>query len=167
MKEVSMNNECLIVIDAQEWILNLPLKPNSSYQIVPAISSRVEMARAAGKKIIWIQYRRLDNSDGGSLGKARIHTRCGYRQSDQIIEKYGIDAFQQTTLHTELQRLGIGKILLIGLMTSHAIKETAIAAANIGYSVQVDSQACAALSLPDHKLALDQMQANHNIEILG
>lgn len=167
MNLLPKSNDCLIIIDAQDWILDLPLEPISRRQLTSAIFSRVEKSRGAGQKLIWIQYLRLDKSDGGKFGKGRLDIDCGYLRTDTVVEKYGIDAFQQTTLNLRLKQLNIERIILAGLVTSHAIKETAISAAKLGYSVQVDSQCCAALSTHEHQHAINQMQKNQDIEILG
>lgn len=158
--------DCLIVIDAQEWILALAETQSVRSNLIREIAARVDAARTHGTDVMWIQFRTMDDSDGGPLGKARLLPECGYRESDPIITKYGIDAFSNTSLDQELRARQTGRIALAGFSTAHAVLATASTAVRLGYEVIVYGSACSAPTKGEHEHALQQLSKLDSVTVL-
>lgn len=63
-----------------------------------------------------------------------------------IIEKSVNSAFIGTNLHEHLQQIGATKLTICGLTTPHCVSTTTRMAANLGYSVRLVADACAAFT---------------------
>ena len=63
-----------------------------------------------------------------------------------IIEKSVNSAFIGTDLHELLQEIGATELTICGLTTPHCVSTTARMAANLGYSVRLVEDACAAFT---------------------
>lgn len=158
--------DCLIVIDAQEWILDLSEDHSVRSNLIQEIASNVDAARSNGTDVLWVQYRTMDDSDGGRHGKARLLPECGYRESDPVITKYGIDAFSDTSLAQELRARKAKCIAFAGFSTAHAVLATATTAARSGYEVMVVGAACGASTNGEHELALQQLSELDSVTVL-
>ncbi|EFK54690.1 cysteine hydrolase [Corynebacterium genitalium ATCC 33030] len=158
--------DCLIVIDAQKWILDLCENQSVRSNLIRKIADTVDTARNHGTDVLWIQFRTMDDSDGGLLGKARLLSECGYRESDPIITKFGIDAFSDTSLDQELGARQTGRIALAGFSTAHAVLATASTAVRLGYEVIVYGSACSAPTKGEHEHALQQLSKIDSVTVL-
>lgn len=72
------------------------------------------------------------------------------RSGEKIIEKDVNSAFIGTELEAELRRLGLTRIILVGLTTPHCISTTARMAGNLGFDTYVVSDATAAFEWVSH-----------------
>ena len=117
----------------------------------------VDSYRAASDPIIWVQFLRLDGSDGGTQGGARIVKACGIEPGDQVVTKFGVDAFLGTTLNSELEALGVRNLTLVGVSTAHAVQQTAVSGASLGFEIEVYAPACSSLSLLEHQRSLERL----------
>jgi nicotinamidase-related amidase len=72
------------------------------------------------------------------------------RDGEKIIEKDVNSAFIGTELEAELRRLGVTRVILVGLTTPHCISTTARMAGNLGFDTYVVSDATAAFEWRSH-----------------
>lgn len=151
-------SRCLVVIDVQDWILDLAGGPLSRAELISAVARRVAQFRADGVPIIWVRFLRQDGSDGGPDGAARIADGCGFIDDDVVIDKFGVDAFAGTELASVLQAMKIKELELVGFSTAHAIVETAVTGADLGYRISVLADACSAPTAQMHADALHQLK---------
>ncbi|MDW3209358.1 MAG: cysteine hydrolase family protein [Reichenbachiella sp.] len=76
----------------------------------------------------------------------RIKSVVAPRQAEPVIEKCVNSAFVDTDLQDQLDKLQIKELVIVGLTTEHCVSTTARMAANLGYRVQVVSDATAAFN---------------------
>lgn len=157
---------CLVVLDAQEWILGLDLHPYDGPQLTNSIRSLVDTYRAASDPIIWVQFLRLDGSDGGTQGGGRIVKACGIEPGDQVVTKFGVDAFLGTTLNSKLKELGVRDLTLAGVSTAHAVQQTAVSGAALGFEIKIYAPACSSLSLIEHQRSLEGLSNVPRVNVL-
>jgi nicotinamidase-related amidase len=72
------------------------------------------------------------------------------RVGEKIIEKDVNSAFIGTELEAELRRIGVTRVVLVGLTTPHCISTTARMAGNLGFDTFVVSDATAAFEWRSH-----------------
>ena len=158
-------SRCLVVIDVQDWILDLAGGPLSRAELISAVARRVTQFRADGVPIIWVRFLRQDGSDGGPDGAARIADGCGFIAGDVVIDKFGVDAFAGTELDSVLQAMKLDELELAGFSTAHAIIETAVTGARLGYRISVLADACAAPTVQLHDAALDRLRRSGGVVV--
>lgn len=160
--EVLSQIDALIVVDMQEWILNLPLAPYGGEDLSRRVGSLVELWREANphKPIIWVAYLRYDGSDGGLEGSARI-VIDSRKDEDATIIKYGISAFQETNLHSLLGECGVRGIAIAGVATDYAVGATALDALKCGYQVWVPGDTCSSTSGESQVKTLQKLSSVH------
>ena len=154
-----------LVIDVQRWIADLGLAPRSGEMVAVASDQLAQAVRAAGGRVIFVRYLRLDGSDGGPESPfARVIVPT--TPQDVLVDKYGIDAFDGTRLPELLASLDPDTVVVCGISTIHAVRRTARTAATSGYQTVVLEPATSCLTLPDHERALAELSAA-GIEIVG
>ena len=157
MKSLATRQEprtALLVIDMQ----NDNLTPGSAVEvprardIVPALSARLDAARAAGVPVIYvIDQHEPDDEDldvwtthnvKGSKG-AEVWPELTPHEGDTRVTKTTYSAFMGSKLDAVLDALGVDTLVLTGCLTEVGIAATAIDALQRGYAVQVppDAQA--------------------------
>ena len=157
MKSLTTRQEprtALLVIDMQ----NDNLTPGSAVEvprardIVPALSARLDAARAAGVPVIYvIDQHEPDDEDldvwtthnvKGSKG-AEVWPELTPHEGDTRVTKTTYSAFMGSKLDAVLDALGVDTLVLTGCLTEVGIAATAIDALQRGYAVQVppDAQA--------------------------
>jgi nicotinamidase-related amidase len=72
------------------------------------------------------------------------------RTGEKVIEKEVNSAFIGTDLEAELRRLGVTRVILVGLTTPHCVSTTARMSANLGFATYVVSDATAAFEWRSH-----------------
>lgn len=150
--------DALLIIDMQEWILSLPLRPTTGPELTVAVADALSAWRESGRPVIWVTYLRLDGSDGGLSGSARIADGLVIEDGDHHIVKYGIDAFDGTDLGKLLESLGVTRLVLSGVATDQAIIRTAMTGAQLGFSVVAPAALSTTTRDSAHDAALARMQ---------
>jgi nicotinamidase-related amidase len=85
----------------------------------------------------------------GSWG-AEFHERCQPLPGEPVVGKFPVGAFANSNLDQELSRRGISDLILAGVATHMVVESTTRQATDLGYSVVVASDACAAGSKEQH-----------------
>ncbi|ASK26999.1 cysteine hydrolase family protein [Neisseria chenwenguii] len=73
-------------------------------------------------------------------------------------DKTRYSAFAGTDLDLRLRERKVDTVILTGVLTDICVLHTAVDAYNLGYSIEVETTAVAALSEENHRFALNHMQ---------
>ncbi|CAM4469110.1 cysteine hydrolase family protein [Corallococcus exiguus] len=78
---------------------------------------------------------------------AEIHPRVAPRPGEAVVLKHFPNSFRETDLQERLRTLEVKHLVVVGMMTLMCVDATVRAAADLGYTVTVLGDACAARSL--------------------
>ena len=124
----------LLVIDAQTEYLETAHRRDET---IAAINDLIGRARAAGAPVVYIQH------DGGAEKVAWVGS-AGWQfhpallppaAGELIVRKPVSDAFAGTSLQAELDRLGVGRVVVTGIHTQFCVATTCRSAVATGYDV--------------------------------
>jgi nicotinamidase-related amidase len=121
-------NSALIVVDVQQNVVQGAYRRDD---IVANISSLVARARAHGVPVVWVQHSD-DDLIKGSQGW-QIVDELSPAPGEPVIEKHFNDAFEETTLEDELERLGVSRVMVSGAQTEWCVRSTLHGAVTRGY----------------------------------
>ncbi|MBD0691317.1 cysteine hydrolase family protein [Streptomyces sp. CBMA123] len=146
----------LVLVDLQQWIVSRPVAPLPGAAVVRSAARLKSAFEAAGLPVVLVRHARTDGSDGGpDSAFNRFAPEVAARPGNEVVTKYGIDAFAGTDLADRLTRLGATSLVIAGIATEYGVGETVRTAVSLGYPTTVVEDAVAALSLQGHTAALD------------
>ena len=124
------NKPVLMVVDVQVGVVK---EAWDAQRVIGSVSRAVERARSEGVPVIWVQH----SSDELPTGSAQWQWVPELVPSDgeSLIHKQFNSAFEQTSLDSELARLGATHIVLAGAATNWCIRATAYGALDRGYDL--------------------------------
>lgn len=104
-------------------------------EVFGRIRGLIDRAKSAGAPVIWVQHHATGSPlERGSEGWEIVEeVRPG--DGEKVIEKEYFDAFVETGLRAELDRLGVGHLVLCGAATDACIRSTAQRSQIEGYDV--------------------------------
>ncbi|QKE82745.1 cysteine hydrolase family protein [Arthrobacter sp. NEB 688] len=106
--------------------------------------------RAAGHPVVHVQHvwddPEADFFRPGTPG-VEIHHRVAPQDGEPVVQKAFPNAFRDTDLRAMLDGLGVDSLVVAGMMTSLCVDATVRAAADLGLTVTVVADACAAPDL--------------------
>ncbi len=138
--------EALVLIDFQRgfdhpyWgARNNPTAEENALRLLAAF-------RSSG--LVVFHVRHLSRDPGSALIGAGAEFKDGFssRPEETLIEKTVNSAFIGTTLEAQLRDRGIKSLTICGLTTPHCVSTTTRMAANLGWSVALAHDACAAFA---------------------
>ncbi len=150
--------QALLIIDIQRDYF-----PGGAFPLVEPEAAAAHAAellaafRAAGGQVVHMQHVAEEPDAAfmraGSLG-VEIHDLVAPTGDELVLTKAAPNSFLHTALHAELTGRGIDELVVSGMMSSMCVDATVRAAADLGYSVQVAHDACAApdLEFGDHPI---------------
>jgi nicotinamidase-related amidase len=102
--------------------------------------------RRAGGGVVHVRHPSRDPSS--PLGGAGAAFKPGFAPApgEGLVEKSVNSAFIGTTLESDLRRRGAQRLIVCGLTTPHCVSTTVRMAANLGFSVELAWDACAAFT---------------------
>jgi len=123
----------LLVIDVQSALI---ASADRGAEIVATIRRLIDRARAANLAVIYLQHCHATYQPmmKGAPGWS-IHRDVAPASGELVIEKAASDGFYQTTLQSELDRLGISRLIVCGLQTEFCVDTTCRAAFSRGFDV--------------------------------
>ena len=127
-------NTALLVIDVQWGLFRQKTPIYQAEQLLKNIHTLVRKAHLAGVPVVYVQH----SSDRGLvLGSSawQLHPRLNPLPEDLHIDKLQGDAFEETPLLEELERLQVGRVVTCGLVTHGCVKATTLGALARGYRV--------------------------------
>lgn len=137
---------------------------------VPNCERLVDAYRNAGGRIVYTRVGGQFDDYGDSLKHLRqLHRRAGTqrgtdeyalrdefvpRPGEAIVDKPGSSAFTTGNLDALLRNAGVRTVVFCGVVTNACVLLSALSAWDLGYSVQIVDDACAADSQEMHESAL-------------
>jgi nicotinamidase-related amidase len=135
----------LLVVDAQVAIVSGGEGVEPAYreqETLVNIGELLEKARAAGAPVVYVQHEhaRWAPLRPGAEGW-QIHPAIAPRPGDPIVHKRASDSFYGTPLRSELDRLGITRLVICGLESEKCVDATARRALSLDYDVVLAADA--------------------------
>lgn len=129
----------LLVIDVQIAIVEGAWCADEVLTVIADLQRR---ARAAASPVIFLQHNhaRFVPMMKGAASWA-IHPMVAPDVGDLVIDKTASDGFFETTLQAELDRLGVGRLIVTGLQTEFCVDATCRAALSRGFDIVLAADA--------------------------
>lgn len=129
-------NTALLVIDVQNGVVNGAHERDS---VVANVGSLVDKARSEQVPVVWVRHSDEDLAQGSDAWK--IVSELEPDDSEPVVEKNYLDAFEDTTLESTLSDLGVGRLVVVGAQTDACIRSTLHGAIVRGYDATLVSDA--------------------------
>lgn len=126
----------LVVVDAQRDVVG---NAYGRDDVVANIGELVARARADDVPVVWVQHAD-ENVVEGTDGWAFV-AELDPRESEPIVHKHFGDAFEDTTLESELARRGVGRVIVVGAQTDACVRATLHGAFVRGYDTTLVADA--------------------------
>ena len=124
--------QALLVVDVQQGLFERTIPIYQAEQVLANINTLIGRARKAVAPIIFIQH-----SNDGTLKKNsrewKLHPAIHPLGGETRIYKLKGNAFLGTPLEEELNKLGVGEVVVCGLVTHGCVKSTTLGALELGY----------------------------------
>ena len=124
----------LLVIDVQQGQFNGATPVYLADQVIRNILLLIERARQGGAPVIFVQHSTEKFFQIGSVDW-QFHPSIQPANGELIIQKHHSSSFDGTSLHADLQALGVTRLVLCGLATQYCVKAACLAALELGYQV--------------------------------
>ncbi len=136
VKTDQSGSTAFLLLDAQINMFD-PSEPVFSAQhMLETLQSLLTKARASNTPVVYIQ------NNGGEGDPDQPHTPGWYihpalapQKGDRVLQKISPDAFHKTTLHQELESLGIKHLIVAGMQSELCIDATCRKAVELSYQV--------------------------------
>ncbi|HSB87915.1 MAG TPA: isochorismatase family protein, partial [Ilumatobacteraceae bacterium] len=129
-------NTALLVVDVQKDVVANTIQRD---EVIANISNLVDRARAEQVPVIWVQHAD-DHVVEGSEGWQYVPELQRLESEPLVHKRYG-DAFEDTTLESELAERGVGRLVVTGAQTDACIRATLHGAFTRGYDTMLVSDA--------------------------
>lgn len=129
-------NTALLVVDVQR---NVVAKTYHRDDVIANIKNLIDRARAQQVPVIWVQHAD-DNLTQGSDGWQYV-SELQRLESEPLVHKNYGDSFEDTTLESELAKMGVGRLVVTGAQTDACIRATLHGAFTRGYNTVLVSDA--------------------------
>jgi nicotinamidase-related amidase len=129
-------NTALLVVDVQNDVV---ANAHQRDEVISNINNLIDKARAEEVPVIWVQHSDdniPEDSDGWQLVP-----ELQRRESEPLVHKKYGDAFEDTTLESELAQRGVGRLVVAGAQTDACIRSTIHGAFTRGYDTILASDA--------------------------
>lgn len=132
----------LLVIDVQVGMFPEDYPVHDGDALLSRVSDLIAKARKADVPVIYVQHNEAPEEPlaTGTEGW-RVHPAVAPIEGEPAIQKFRPDAFAETDLSQELERLGSERLVIAGLQTDCCIAATSRRAAELGYEVTIVSDA--------------------------
>lgn len=147
----------LLVIGMQRRLFAEPTPVYRGDQVLENINALVDRAHADGAPVFCIQHSTNSVLMEGSKGWQLLPALRSLK-TDHFISAHHENAFKETRLKTELDALGIARVVVVGLLTDHSVQATCKSAHALYYDVSLVEDAHSTNS-PDSKQAIDKWNA--------
>lgn len=139
------NGTALLVIDVQVAVVSAVAGEDAAYreqETLATIGELLEKARAAEAPVVYVQHENPHRPplQPGADGW-QIHPAVAPRPGDPIVRKLASDSFYGTPLRSELDRLGVTRLVICGLESNLCVDATARRALSLDYDVVLAADA--------------------------
>lgn len=157
------NKKCVLAIDVQNGMFNLPRELYKSEIVLDNIYSLLEKARKENALIIFMQHCGNENSffkEGSENWK--IHSKVSPKRNEIVLKKTHPDSFQNTKLDSIIKHSNINDIVICGFVTEGCVDTTIRRASSLGYNLEVVSDGH---STTDSNVLTAEQIINHHNEV--
>jgi len=161
-------SRALIIIDAQTAMFSYEnAKLFNEQQVLANLIRLIEKARLAAIPVIFIQHTSSYEADEFCQGKLtwEIYPELGPRADELIIPKTTWDAFHLTSLHDELQKQEVSRLIIAGMQTEYCLDTSCRRAFSMGYENILVSDAHS--TFDSRIISAEQIIQHHNSVIGG
>ena len=156
----------LLIIDVQKALFKIPNEPiYQEKQLISNIGGLIDKARKSMTPIVYVQHA---TQTGGFMEPNtpgwEIHSVISPQKGDIIVSKRTPDSFHETVLKEELDKNGIGRLVITGLQTDYCIDTSCRRAFSLGYEAVLVSDAHSTIN--SKVLDAEKIVAHHN-NVLG
>ncbi len=104
--------------------------------------------RAAGAPVFHVRHMSVEPQSplNPAFGRTAFHPAVLPREGEPVYDKTVNSAFIGTTLEADLRAAGIDRLVICGLTTPHCVSTSTRMAANLGFTVDLAHDACAAFT---------------------
>jgi len=161
------DNTALLIIDVQIGMFAEDLHLYHGAELIATLQPLIKRARTAGVPVIYVQHE--DQNENEPLWPAgpgfAVHPALQPAPGDLIIHKRNPNSFQDTPLQTELERLGVKRLVIAGLQTEFCVDTTCRRAFSLGYAVTLVQDGHS--TYDTDLLSAEQIIAHHNQNLAG
>jgi nicotinamidase-related amidase len=129
-------NTALLVVDVQNGVVDGAHERDA---VVANVGSLVEKARRERIPVIWVQHSGQELVEESE--EWRIVPELTRDDTEPLVGKNYGDSFEDTTLETVLEGLGVGRLIVTGAETDECIRSTLHGALTRGYDATLVSDA--------------------------
>lgn len=160
-----MTKQALLIIDVQNCMFD-PAAPVYNHEALLANLQRlIDRARASTTPVIYVQHCGPDGAPHApGLPGWEIHPAIAPQPGEIIVQKRTPDAFHETTLRVELERLGIATLVIAGIQSDYCVDTTCRRAFSEKYAIELVSDTHSTWG--DGGLSAAQIIDHHN-RVLG
>ena len=133
---VDRPNTALVVIDVQNGVMT---NTHDRDGVVSRIADLVEKARSEAVPVIWVQHHDSELVQGST--EWEYVPELTAHPDEPVVHKSYNDAFEETTLESELAARGVGRLVVTGAQTEWCIRSTLHGAIARGYDALLVSDA--------------------------
>ncbi len=158
-----LSKSALVLIDCQNTYRHGVMQLEGVEPALKECADLLQRARDAGTPVIHIQH------DAGPGSPYDVRAEIGAiadivapKAGETVITKAYPSSFEQTSLDSDLKKLGVTDLVLAGFMTHVCVNSTARAAFNHGYRPTVVAAATATRALPNPLGGTLPAEAVHN-----
>ena len=155
----------LLVIDMQMGNFEPPTPVFGDSDLLAKVGALIAQARATSVPVVHVQHCGSEGAidQPGTPGWG-IHPAIAPVKGDIVIQKRHPDAFQDTSLHRELESGGVEHLVVTGIQTEYCVDTTCRRAYSLGFRVTLVKDAHS--TWDTDSLTAEQVIAHHN-EVLG
>ncbi len=130
----------LLLIDPQVNMFDEASPVEGAADLLPRLKRLLERARAAGVHVVFVQNcgGPGDPDEPGSVGWD-LHAGLAPRPGEAVVHKTRPDGFEGTLLRGELERRGVGRLVVAGMQSEACVSATCRRAAALGFEVTLVS----------------------------
>lgn len=147
-----MTNAALLIVDVQKAIDDPSWgKDRNNVGAEEVMASLLAHWRARRWPIFHIRHASKEPLSTYRRGQAgfEFKEKVAPLEGERVIEKETNSAFIGTTLEQELRERGIGRVVIVGVITNNSVEATARMAGNLGFETFVVSDATATFGRRD------------------
>ena len=155
----SLSRPALLIIDIQVGLLHGPEAPHAGAETLANINRLGQAARSAALPVLAVRH------TGPAGSPIAAGSPFWQLAPDRVFDKQRPSAFHGTGLDGWLKEDGVQTLIVTGMKTQYCIDTTCRAAADLGYTVVLVSDAHTCMDTP--QLTAPQIIAHHNATLAG
>ena len=147
-----MNKPCLILIDMQKGMANMPADSRNNLQAEENIAQLLQAWRAAKAHVVHVRHISRSPDSPFAPGQSGVEFQEALQPlpHEQVVEKNVPDAFINTALERWLRVRELDRIVLVGVSTNISVECSARTAGNLGFDTVVVRDATFAFAMTDY-----------------